>query len=218
MNRSEVPLLGRVISPLSSLLVVALAIGAFALSFEALRDLAAKHGVAPEKAWLWPSILDGSIIVFSLAALRSQIFGRRANYEMALVFGATAASCAFNIIHAPEDMVSRFMAVVPPFCLFLAFEVLIRQLRSDNEDRLALSEGDKTTVGEGDKTPVQSSKRQRLSKQDKIDRRKADVAALKGDGMTAEKIAKKLDVSLRTVRRDLKDMNLEDVEEEGLPG
>ncbi|MDF1754654.1 MAG: DUF2637 domain-containing protein [Verrucomicrobiales bacterium] len=128
------------LSLFSLLLVLALAAGAFALSYAGLKDLASTNGVDPRLVWIWPLVLDGAIIVFSVCAFRAGLCGESIAYPMFLVVLSTLASIAFNVLHAPVPegatlwskaaLVPRIMASIPPLALFLSFEVMIRQLQS----------------------------------------------------------------------------------------
>jgi uncharacterized protein YerC len=115
------------------MLVALLAAGAFALSFTALKELASANGVSVGLTWIWPLILDGAIIVFSMAVLRASLYRESARYPMTLVVCATVASVVFNLAHAPENLVARLMSCVPPLALFAAFELVVRQIRSEVE-------------------------------------------------------------------------------------
>lgn len=75
----------QIISLLTGSLVAFLALAAFVLSFDALRHLAAANGVAPGMAWLYPAIIDGAIIVFSLSVLQASLHRERTRYPWALV-------------------------------------------------------------------------------------------------------------------------------------
>ncbi len=121
----------RRISALTGGLVFFLATAAFVLSYEALRSLAGENGVKPALTWLWPLVIDGAIIVFSLAVLRANLYQERAWYPWALVVIATAGSILFNVAHAPRAPLARIMAAVPPLALFLAFELLMAQIKSE---------------------------------------------------------------------------------------
>lgn len=123
----------RALSVSTGLLVALLAAGAFALSFDALNHLAQENGVTPGLAWVWPLVLDGAIVVFSLSALRASLHRESIGYPMALVVIATVASVIFNVAHAPDGILPHTMAAVPPVFLFLSFELLMRQLRSEVE-------------------------------------------------------------------------------------
>ena len=65
---------------------VFIALGAFWLSFTALADLAARSGVDRRQAWAWPLIVDGIIVVATVAvvALAGQ---RSAWYPWSLLVG-----------------------------------------------------------------------------------------------------------------------------------
>lgn len=123
----------RLLSNITGVLVALLAAGAFALSFTALKELASANGVSVGLTWIWPLILDGAIIVFSMAVLRASLFRESARYPMTLVVCATVASVIFNLAHAPENLVARLMSCVPPLALFAAFELVVRQIRSEVE-------------------------------------------------------------------------------------
>jgi len=123
----------RVLSATTGILVALLAAGAFALSFDALNHLAQENGVTANLTWVWPLVLDGAIVVFSLSALRASLHRESIRYPMTLVVIATATSVLFNVAHAPSGMLAHTMAAVPPVFLFLSFELLMRQLRSEVE-------------------------------------------------------------------------------------
>lgn len=86
------------ISLLTAFLVLFLAGSAFFLSFAALRDLAIQIGVAPTIAWLYPAIIDGAIVIFSLCVLRANLNGEHTVYPWALVTVFTILSIVLNII------------------------------------------------------------------------------------------------------------------------
>jgi hypothetical protein len=123
----------RLLSTVTAILVALLAAGAFALSFDALQKLARDHGVSVGLTWIWPLILDGAIVVFSLSVLRASLFRESVIYPMGLVACATAASLLFNMAHAEEGALAKLMAAVPPLALFASFELVVRQIRSEVE-------------------------------------------------------------------------------------
>jgi FtsZ-binding cell division protein ZapB len=128
----------RFLSASTGVLVALLAAGAFALSFDALKQLADENGVSPGLTWVWPLVLDGAIVAFSLSALRASLHCESASYPMALVVIATLTSVVFNVAHAPAGVLAHTMAAVPPVFLFLSFELLMRQLRGEVERREVL--------------------------------------------------------------------------------
>ena len=78
---------------------VFIAAGAFWLSFTALADLARRSGVDAGQAWAWPLIVDGIIVVATVAvvALASQ---RSAWYPWLLLAAGALVSVTANAIHA----------------------------------------------------------------------------------------------------------------------
>lgn len=102
---------------------VFIAAGAFWLSFTALADLAARSGVGGSQAWAWPLIVDGIIVVATVAvvALAGQ---RSAWYPWALLLGGAAVSVTANAIHAVvaadadvPGVLAAAVAAVPPVVL-----------------------------------------------------------------------------------------------------
>lgn len=109
--------------------VAGLAAGAFLLSYDALHQLARTSHVPAPLAWLWPLIVDGFILVASLAVLDAVHAGRRARYPWLLVLAFSTLSVAFNVLHAPHHPVAQLVAAIPPLALVLSFELLMRQIR-----------------------------------------------------------------------------------------
>jgi len=120
----------QLLSLLSASLVLFLAGSAFFLSFESLKDLAVQMGVAESIAWLYPAIIDGAIIVFSLSVLRANLNQENILYPWVLVSLFTVLSVVLNIIHAHQDFLAQFLAAIPPIALFLSFELLMSQLKA----------------------------------------------------------------------------------------
>ena len=121
--------INHLISLVSALLVLFLAGSAFFLSFESLKDLAVQIGIAEAIAWLYPAIIDGAIIVFSLSVLRANLTRERPVYPWVLVSLFTLLSVVLNIIHAQRELLAQFLAAIPPVALFLSFELLLTQLK-----------------------------------------------------------------------------------------
>jgi len=119
----------RHLSLLTGLLVAFLAAAAFWLSFGTLRDLAVQQGISPDVAWLYPAIIDGAIIVFSLSVVQVSLAGERPHYPWVLVGVFTALSVMLNILHAAATILPKLMAAIPPVALFLSFELLMNQIK-----------------------------------------------------------------------------------------
>lgn len=102
---------------------VFIAAGAFWLSFTSLADLAARSGIGTGQAWAWPLIVDGIIVVATVAvvALAGQ---RSAWYPWALLTGGALVSVTANAIHAVvaadadvPGILAASVAAVPPVVL-----------------------------------------------------------------------------------------------------
>jgi len=124
MNRTNT-----LISTLTGVLVFLLAAAAFLLSFDALKHLAATNGIPTGKSWIYPAIVDGAIIVFSLSVLQASLNRQHTLYPWILVGAFTVLSVILNIVHAPATFLSRVLAAIPPLALFLSFELLMGQIK-----------------------------------------------------------------------------------------
>ncbi|WP_435159307.1 DUF2637 domain-containing protein [Amycolatopsis sacchari] len=102
---------------------VFIAAGAFWLSFTALADLARRSGVDVGQAWAWPLIVDGIIVVATVAvvALAGQ---RGAWYPWMLLTAGAVVSVTANAIHAVvaadadvPGVLAASVAAVPPLVL-----------------------------------------------------------------------------------------------------
>ncbi|WP_150462968.1 DUF2637 domain-containing protein [Nesterenkonia ebinurensis] len=102
---------------------VVIALGAFWLSFTALADLAQRSGIGAGQAWAWPLIVDGIIVVATVAVVA--LAGQRAAwYPWALLIGGAAISVTANAIHAivaadsdVPAVLAAAVASVPPVVL-----------------------------------------------------------------------------------------------------
>ena len=102
---------------------VFIAVGAFWLSFTSLADLARRSGIGAGQAWAWPLIVDGIIVVATVAVVA--LAGTRASwYPWALLIGGASVSVTANAIHAViaadsdvPDILAGAVAAVPPVVL-----------------------------------------------------------------------------------------------------
>jgi hypothetical protein len=120
----------KVISFVTGILVTFLAGAAFVLSYDALYRLALANGITPWLAWLWPLCLDAFMVSASLAVLRNSLVSERTWYQWILVGAFTILSVSFNAIHAPDTWLARAVFAIPPAVVFLAFELLVSQVKS----------------------------------------------------------------------------------------
>lgn len=178
----------RRISVFVGVMVGFLALASFTLSFEALRQLAVKKGVVVERlSWIFPLVVDGGIIVFSLAALRSSLRRESARWLSLLVVIVTIASVYFNMCHVEQDWLARGLASVPPILLFLSLEVLFFMIRKEIHYQ--------TT------NTTEAIEEKPLSKEARI----AQIKSLLHEGLSSQEIADQIpSVSMRTVQRDIR--------------
>ena len=254
----------KIISLVTATLVVFLTVASFRLSYAALSKLAAVNGIEPGLAWLWPLIVDGALIVFSMAVLRGSLHGEKTVYPWVMVALFSALSIGFNVLHAPETWVAQVIAAVPPVALLLSFEALMNQVRAEirhattlqsldqlsqaaqaKRDELELlnrqiisascrkdkvqdsapgsqaqgmvlngafssangpkdSSGGRATFIPGD---LKALERANQTRQEQITARQTQVLALTDQAWTQRDVAEALEVSVSTIKRDLKELN-----------
>ena len=108
--------------------VLLLAAAAFTLSYDALHQLALDSRVRPALAWLWPVVIDGTIVVALLTVLAAKRATARAAYPWALAGLFSAASVAFNVAHAPDRPVAQLVFAMAPVALVLTTHLLMQQV------------------------------------------------------------------------------------------
>lgn len=189
-------------------LVLANAGLSFVLSYHALSELGTKTGAfPPELDWIFPTILDGSIVCFSLAALRATLEKESARLFVGLILAATCSSVVFNVLSIEQGKLAKVLAAFPPILLAICFEVFLRQVRSGIEranGRLTRSDSVCERASRGPRrarvTDVTPKKAEVAARQEKV----AELLKL---GKPPEEIAKDLKVSERTVFRDAQKRN-----------
>jgi Protein of unknown function (DUF2637) len=107
--------------------VLVLAAAAFTLSYDALHQLALDSRVRPALAWLWPVVIDGTIVVALLTVLAAKRAATPAAYPWALAGLFSLASVAFNIAHAPDRPVAQLVFAMAPVALVLTTHLLMQQ-------------------------------------------------------------------------------------------
>ncbi|SEE48013.1 DUF2637 domain-containing protein [Jiangella alba] len=103
---------------------VGIGAGAFWLSFTALSDLARRSGIDAGQAWAWPLIVDGIIVVTTVAVVAMSRRGQPAWYPWLLLLAGAAVSVLANALHAglADDVdvpvaLAAPVAAVPPLVL-----------------------------------------------------------------------------------------------------
>ena len=115
---------------------VLIAAGAFWLSFTALADLARRSGIDAAQAWAWPVIVDGMIVVATVAVVA--LAGLRAAwYPWVLLAGGALISVTANALHAVvaadadvPGVLAACVAAVPPLVLLASTHLTVVLIRS----------------------------------------------------------------------------------------
>jgi len=118
---------GRWTYRISAVGVLLLAAAAFTLSYDALHQLALDSHVRPGLAWMWPVVIDGTIVVALLTVLAAKRAAASTGYPWTLAGLFSAASVAFNIAHAPDRPVARLVFAMAPVALVLTTHLLMQQ-------------------------------------------------------------------------------------------
>ncbi|MCW1913074.1 DUF2637 domain-containing protein [Luteolibacter sp. GHJ8] len=188
-----VDLIGRA----TAVMVALLGVASFALSFEALRDLAVRTGALPPKsAWIFPILVDGAAIIFSLSAFRASAVGAESDrrWHFSLVVAISLCSVCFNIAHAEKGLVPSAIAAAPPILLFLAFESLLRQLGPERPAAPAKRKPQRKVLPlAGKALPVAANP--------EAGAKRAKALELAGKGLSQAAVARELGVSAATVSR-----------------
>lgn len=129
----------KLIAWLTSILVFVITIISFALSYNALRDLNQQYGVSGhllgiDLSYLWPLLLDFSLLVFSLCVVTAHLYGESVWKQWSLTILYTLATIAMNTVHVwpdalPPLVIKIAIACIPPVSLVFSFETLMGQLR-----------------------------------------------------------------------------------------
>ena len=204
---------------------VFIAAGAFWLSFTALADLAARSGIGTAQSWAWPLIVDGIIVVATVAvvALGGQ---RSAWYPWTLLIGGALVSVTANAIHAVvaadvdvPGVLAAAVAAVPPVVLLAITHltvVLTRPAAAPAQQR-RIPGAEAATTPSGRQAPEQSRRASAThprasgteieqtapdeeSGEPSADRR-AQAAGLRETGWSNKRIARELGVHPSTVGR-----------------
>lgn len=191
------------------LITVGIGAASFVLSFAALRDLAGRAGIPGQLAWLWPMIVDGTILqatmaVVALAGHRDQQRSRR--YFWIVLSSSAAVSVGGNAMHAVipgstplSPWLAGAIAVVAPVSLLASTHGLSLLIRVPKPvDTLwwpvEMADADETPDADSMDIPVESPTRPAVAVadlSDQVEHRIApiDVAALQPWVSMAEVIA-----------------------------
>ena len=141
---------------------VFIAAGAFWLSFTALADLAARSGIGAGQSWAWPLIVDGIIVVATVAVVA--LAGHKsAWYPWVLLIGGAAVSVTANAIHAVvaadadvPGVLAASVAAVPPVVLLAITHltvILTRPLPTATDPDMGVVDRDRVAPVEHPRRP-----------------------------------------------------------------
>ncbi|QEA29490.1 DUF2637 domain-containing protein [Microbacterium sp. CBA3102] len=173
---------------------VFIAAGAFWLSFTSLADLARRSGIGVGQAWAWPLIIDGIIVVATVAVV-ALAGNRSAWYPWALLIGGAVVSVTANAIHAViaadadvPSVLAGAVAAVPPVVLLAITHLTVI---------LTSAASATATHTEAETDPATELGTEALVPPDRRDL----AAALRGVGWTNKQIARELNVHPSTIGR-----------------
>lgn len=115
------------------------AAASFALSYVALRDVAAHTLAVPaDMAWLVPICVDGAVLASSASIWASSMRGTKVD-PVAVVTLVTllAVSVVINVNHAGPEVLAKVIAALPPLTLLACLELVAGQYRSSQRDNHA---------------------------------------------------------------------------------
>jgi hypothetical protein len=102
----------------------------FRLSYEALHAVAVANGVPAPSAWMFPSLVDGGIVLGSSGVVRALAARRPTRPYWCVTIGFTLVSWAFNVSHAPRTVGGWAVATVAPLAQMVALELGMQELRA----------------------------------------------------------------------------------------
>ena len=203
---------------------VFIAAGAFWLSFTALADLAHRAGIGEGQAWAWPLIVDGVIVVSTVAVVA--LAGERAAwYPGTLPIGGAAVSVPANARHAivaadadvPAGLAAA-VAAVPPVVLLASTHLTVVLIRTTTQPATEAAGVREPVALEAVPTesPAVASPTPELARlvPAEVPDRRVRAAELRESGWSNKKIARTLDVHPSTVGRWFADAHQPDEPEQ----
>lgn len=188
---------------------VAVSLLAAWLSFTALSDLARMHGIPSHQSAAFPLVVDGLVIVSTVAAATLQ---HSRWYAWSLLVTGTIVSVAGNGIHAwmtTGSTVAVGIAILPPLVNLAAIHLAIHLATQDRTPAPVVIESDQSVtesepVEVPEVAPEVAEESQEMLQPVALVSREVQALRLVESGMSKRAVAVQLGVSDTTVRRWLK--------------
>ncbi|PKV77310.1 DUF2637 domain-containing protein [Nocardia fluminea] len=119
------------------LVLIGIGAAAFVLSFAALQDLAIMGGTPPGLAWLFPVIVDGTIIQATMAVIALPPKSAEHKWFSWILVGGAAVSVSSNSVHAyltGHSWGGALLAAIPPLALLIDTHGLVLLRRAAQRD------------------------------------------------------------------------------------
>lgn len=173
----------------------------FYISYNALRELSFETVYQSNEinSYLWPLLIDFSLVAFSLFVINAQLLDLPERRQWYLITIFILLTITFNLIHAPNNLLAKFIAVIPPLSLVFSFEIFASQLRH------LISKSIETEVKQPEvkvKLPENKLSKYRPDKRIRLEQL---IKIYKPD-KTPAKLAKELDVSVQTIETYLSEL------------
>lgn len=162
-----------------AMMVLLIGAGAFVLSYDALYATGLDNGIPTGKAWVWPLLIDGPLVVFTVALLVSQIMRSSAKLWAGLVILYTLATVGFNLSHAQPTPLGWTVAIVAPVGLLLTTEALRHLAKTIIERQAVVSTlAELSNEVDAKRQEVDNLTRQSVNLQAQIEAQKSNAEAL----------------------------------------
>lgn len=116
----------------AGVVIIALTIAAFWLSYAHLASVAQAHGLAnsPERRWAWPATLDLFILAGEVLMFRAALRHSTDYWAIGLTVAGSVGSIGLNVagVGTRAPVLDYVVAAVPPSAALLAFGALMRQV------------------------------------------------------------------------------------------
>jgi exonuclease VII small subunit len=118
-------LTNKLITIITPLIIVGVAISSFILNFTPLMELGVRAGFEPDRVFLVPIVIECSLAAFSLYRVYAAYHGYSGAWHWVPIALYTVLSIGFSIVHAPYlDLVAYVIRASVSGTLFLSVEVL----------------------------------------------------------------------------------------------